>query len=452
MAIESRCQRDSFRSCAVRRRASNWWRFGASLFVVAVVATNSFAQQYQADDVDEAAGKLKLTAEQCVKNAQRFQQDGERFNEFFEKYYFPAMTRYSPDQLGQLGRMRDDLFNRFLWASNDEILQRELTQMAFKMLQPVERNKGKNYHPAVRYNAVLIIGMLDDKYPAPGQPQVPLKEGAAELTLIVNAAAEGKRVPPFLVVGALVGLQRHAQHIDKLDRATAEGLAAAVLKLSGKEVNLPETDTKVAEWIRVQAAMVLAKLGNPGANGEVAAAYKNMIAGETVPKMSLDGRVQVAALLQQLKLAGAKIDAKALGDALLELSVAVGDDEAKEAKAFTNLQIQSGGMGAYGGGSGKKSRMRFDAETQEWSLDKRVLLTRLTDLRNGLNAFKSNAPADQQPTIDAVVAAISPVITLAEGSETDIRVSGAVEQLAKNIRAAVKPGEPLPEDNDADLF
>jgi len=420
--------------------------------LLVAIASASFGQQYQSDDVDENAGKLKLTAEQCVRNPQRFQSDKARFVEFFEKYYFPAMTRFSTDELGQLGRMRDDLFARFLWASTDENLQNELTRMAFAKLQPVERNKGKNYHPAVRYNAILIIGMLDTVYPTAGQAQVPLKEATAELTLIVNAAAEGKRVPPYLVAGALVGLQRHVKLIDRLDRTTAESIPAAVLKLSGKEVSLPETDAKVVEWIRSQAAGILAQLGNPGANGEVVAALTTMIAGDTKPKMSLDGRVQVAAMLKQIKLEGAKIDAAATADTILELAVAIADNEAKEAKSFTDMQLQSGGLGFGGGGPGKKSRIKFDPQTQEVSLDKRILLTRLTDLQTALNAFRGAAPADKQPIFDAVLQAVKSVLDAATGDETDIAVTSAVEDMATAVRNAVKPGSAPPDEGDAAIF
>lgn len=429
-------------------------RVVAPWLLVAAVACATSAQQYQADEVDENAGKLKLTAEQCVRNPPRYQADKPRFIEFFDKYYFPAMTRFSPDDLGQLGRMRDDLFARFLWVANSEDLQRELTQMAFAKLQPVERNKGKSYHPAVRYNAILIIGMLDSVYPNTGQPQVPLKEATAELTLIVNAAAEGKRVPPYLVVGALVGLQRHVKYLDKLDRASAEAIPGAVLKLAGKEVRLPETDTKVMEWIRTQAAQVLAQLGGAGANGEVVAAMTTMIAGETKPKMSLDGRVQVAAMFKQIKLEGAKIDAALTAKALLELAVAVANDEEKEAKAFTDMQLQSGGFGFGGGagGSGKKSRIKFDLQTQEVTLDKRILITRLTDLQTGLAAFKPSAPADQQAVFDAVLGAIKTVLSAATGDQTDISVTSAVEDMATTVRNAVQPGSAAPAEADAGIF
>ena len=80
---------------------------------------------------------MKLIAEQCVKNPGRFATDRERFMEFFDKYYFPAMTRYTPEDLSQLGRMRDDLFARFLRASTDENLQTELTQMALTKMWPI---------------------------------------------------------------------------------------------------------------------------------------------------------------------------------------------------------------------------------------------------------------------------------------------------------------------------
>lgn len=453
MALTIECRQDRPRTRVVRSRRIAVFAASVCLAMSTLVAA-TFAQQYQADEVDENAGKLKLLAKECVRNQARYAADRPRFNEFFEKYYFPAMTRFSPDELGQMGRMRDELFSQFLWPAVDEGMQRDLTQLALAKLQPVERNKGKSYHPAVRYNAILILGMLDSAYPKAGQKEVPLKEATAELTLIVNAAADGKRVPPFLVVGALVGLQRHAQLIDNLDRTTAETIPAAVLKLVGKDVALPETDAKVAEWIRLQAADILSKLGNPGANGEVVAAFQKLVAGETTPKMSLDGRLQVAAMLDRLKLEGAKIDAKAMADSVLELSLTAADDEAKEAKSFTDMQIASGGFG-FGIGSsagGKKSRVKYDPNTQEATLDKRVLLARLTDLQTGLKAFKGAAPVDKQPTFDAVLAAIGSVLTKAQGNETDIGVTAAVEDMAKAVREAVKPGSASPDSGDENIF
>lgn len=414
--------------------AAGWSGLAAVLLVG--LASLASAQQYSADAVDERAGKLKLTAEQCVKNPARFATDRARFEEFFDKYYFPAMTRYSPDDLAQLGRMREDLFDRFLWASTDENLQRILTDMAFKKMQPIERSS--KYHPSVRYNAVLILGMLDEEYATQSRPPIPFKKATAELTLIVDYAAQGKSVPPFLVVGALVGLQRHALCHDKLGRAAVEAMSTAVLKFAVKDELLPDVNSKVAQWMRIQAATVLATLGSPGPNGEVQAALSKMLAGQTVPKMSLDGRCQIAALLPKLKYDGAKVDGQAISEAILSLAVAVADDEAEEAEAFRETQISgSGNVGA----PRRKGRLRIDPQTMEWEYDSRILLARLRDLRTGLTTAKALAPADKQPAFDAVLAAIGPAVTAAESSDTiDLALASKVVAMAAQIHDAVKPG------------
>ena len=442
------CREDGTSAMAVRRRLGFAWSPGVAALLLVCLTSLAGAQQYQADPVDENAGKLKLTAEQCVKNPARFANDGAQFIEFFDKYYFPAMTRFAPGDLGQLGRMRDDLFSRFLWASTDENLQRELTEMAFKKVQPVERSS--KYHPAVRYNAILILGMLDKTYATAGRPPVPLKAGTDELVLIVNYAADGKPVPPFLVVGALVGLERHAQYHDGLDRATIEAISSAASKFAAKDEPLPEVGEKVAQWMRIQAATVLANLGSPGPKREILAVLAKLIAGQSEPKMTLDGRGQVAALLKNLKYEGATVDGEVMADSLLRLAVAIADDEAKEAKAFEDTQVQAGGYGGgYGGAPRSKGRMKLDQDTQQWEYDSRILLSRLDDLKTGLSEFRAAAPADKQPVFDAVLAAIGPVVSAASSSDAvDIAVVGKVRTMATQIRTAVNPGTAPAADSD----
>ena len=64
--------------------------------------------------------------------------------------------------------------------------------------------------------------------------------------------------------------------------------------------------------MRVQVATVLTNLGNPGPKGEVLAALARMIGGQTQPKMSLEARGQVAALLKQMKYEGTTVDGKVM--------------------------------------------------------------------------------------------------------------------------------------------
>ena len=310
--------------------------------------------------------------------------------------------------------------------------------MAIDNLKPVERSS--KFHPAVRYNAILIIGMLDKTYATAGRPPIPLKEATDELNLIVNYAADGKPVPPFLAVGALVGLERHSRFHEGMDRGTPEAISAAALKFAAKDEPLPEVDSNVAEWMRIQAATVLVNLGSPGPKGEVLAVLAKMIAGETEPKMSLNARGQVAALLKKMKFEGTNVDGKALADALLQLAVAIAKDEAKEAKAFEDTQMQGGGYG-YGSPARSNGRMKLSQDSQGWEYDPRILLTRLDDLKTGLNAFRPAAPADKQPVIDAVLAAIGPAIAAASSSDTvDLAVAQKIRSMATQIESAVQPG------------
>ena len=409
-------------------------------------ALQASAQQYKSLPVDDKARLLGPLAQNCVKEPSRYTADRERFTEYFKNYFFPAMTRSEPEALAELGRMREDLLSRFLWASRDEQLQSDLSKIAFESMWPIATSK--DYHPAVRYNAVLILGRLDDKYAidaaANRRPPIPFEAATQKLIIIVESAAEGKAVPPYLLVGALIGLERHAQYSDGLGRDTIASMNAAVLALAAKDVPLPEVDPKVVEWVRVQAATVLAKLGKTQPTAEQLAAITKMIVGNTVPKMSFDARCQVAALLESMKLDGAALDGKATTDALLNLASDVAVDEAKAAKAFQEANLQGGGfrssLGAPGGSRGK-GRMKINLETQEMELDNRVLLARLGDLKRGLTAAKPIAAADKQPVFDAVIAAVGATIAAAESANVvDLEKAGKVIEMADQIRNAVKPG------------
>jgi hypothetical protein len=435
---------------------------GRSLALAVLAAASMWSslavgQQYQADEVDDKARMQGPVAQNIIRDPSRYATDKDKFTEYFQKYYFPAMTRFQPDELAELGKLRQELFGRFLWSSRDENLQRDLTDMAYKAMKPVAF-PGAKYHPAVRYNAVIVLGMLDDQYAieqaGAQRPPKPHREANDLLTKFIDHAASGNRVQSAMVVGALVGLDRHARFADQLERGAPEKMSAAVVKLASKDDPLPEVDAEVTDWIRVQSAGVLAKLGKAAPKPEALQAMAKMIAGETVPKMSLDSRGQIAALLGTMKLDGANAEGAALAAAMLNLADEVATAEAKEGLAFQELSLRGGGGygGAGGGPSSKmsKGRLKIDLETQVAELDVRVLLARLIDLRAGLNAVKGIAPADKQPVFDTIVAAIGQVLTKA-GSEDkiDLEVASDVVTMANAIRTAIDPNakliEPEPE-------
>ena len=309
-----------------------------------------------------------------MKDAWRYTAERDRFREFFAKYYFPMMTRFSAGDLAELGDKRHGLFDKFLWKATSTDLQNDLTEVAFEKMKPVMISK--NYHPAVRYNAILVLGLLDVQYSAGGRPSKPYAKANALLTQVVDAAASGKPVDPTLLVGALVGLERHAQFHDGLERKEVDAMTTALLKLALVEPLMPQADRKVSEWIRVQTAIVLAKLGSAGPNGEVLAALLKMIDGNSEPKLTLDARCQVAALLGLVNYQGATVDGKATAAAVLKLVTDVVAEEVKEAKSFESLNIAS-----YSEGPRPRGRWKMPQYGGLPEYERRTLLARFADVR-----------------------------------------------------------------------
>lgn len=418
-----------------------------ALAFVGVLATAVSAQQYQADPINEALGKQGEVIKGMAKDPAKY--DATAFDDYFTTYYFPAMTKFAPEDLANLYKNRSELFSRYLWAAQSEELQAHLTKLAFDAMKGVAIKPV--YHPAVRYNAILVIGLLDDKCAIIAGPNVrppkPSKDANKFLVALLNAGIQGKPVvTPSLVVGALVGLERHAQYHAGLDNASIEEMTKVAIALATKNPPIAEVDSKVAEWIRVQAATVLAKLGSVGPDGHALDALVNVLADN---KLTLDGRCEVTGLLALLDYKDAKVDGKATTDKVLQLAVEVAQAEDKVAKDFQEQSLSGGGAsmsrgergggrmgGGYGGYGGASASSIGHGE-----FDRKTLLSRLSDLRKGVAAIKPLAPADRAPAIDAVVSSIQPVIDAASNKDTtDLDLAEKVVKMATAIQAAAKGG------------
>ncbi len=105
------------------------------------------------------------------------------------------MTRTEPDKLGDVGKLREDLFKTFLWKSTDPTLQHDLTQLAFGQMEKIVGADNPPCHPAARYNAILIIGLLDEKYSPDGrQPPVVYAPATKAMTSDRRSSGQGKPV------------------------------------------------------------------------------------------------------------------------------------------------------------------------------------------------------------------------------------------------------------------
>jgi len=164
------------------------------------------AQQYKTIPANarisaKAAKALRGKVSQALRNPSALAANRGAIDDYFKRYYFPIMTDTDPASLGQLAKLRDDLFKRILRNATSKSAQDHITGLTMAIMGRIALDQ---YHPAVRYNAVLILGELDQQYATKGanpKPPTPLPAGTnALLVLLEKDEVKKVKIPPMLKV------------------------------------------------------------------------------------------------------------------------------------------------------------------------------------------------------------------------------------------------------------
>ncbi len=195
------------------------------------------------------------------------------FKPFFEQYVFAKMTDWeTPNNLSQLGEMREEFFKYYL---NRSVAGAERTRIINDITIPFcqEVIDDKAYHPAARLNAVVLLGMLNTREGDSRADQFPFPSAAA-LQVLVTVFNDPK-YEPFLKVGAVAGIKRHLEVeraangtlLNAATKASVSGQAMAILK--GNADGQADWADEVSYWLKRRGVQILGLMGNPGNNGEV---------------------------------------------------------------------------------------------------------------------------------------------------------------------------------------
>jgi hypothetical protein len=411
-----------------------------SVLLLGIAVGSAAGQPFKSDPVDKAARAYGANAKQWLTNPAAFTADQAHFDDFFNKYYFPDMTHADDADLGRLGESRFNLFKKYLWATNNAQLQQALTDIAYKKMGPLV--VGTEYHPAVRYNATLVIGMLDEQYAnAPGQAPKPLPKATKALTNVVDSATDpdpkkNSRFPPPIILGAIIGLERHAQLKASLTPEAIAAMTSALVKLVTHDEPIQEMDADAYAWIRLRAAETLAKLGSVGEKNSVHNALVKLVSSTK----SLDDRCEAVGMLDKLDknaYKDVKLDDAATPDTLFGLARDVATAEDKRAADFQN-QYSGGGTstpGLRGRGPGEFSGT---GDEQQETYPRRVVLARLKNLRAALAKVKPALPAETQKKVDDLTKAIDPAITAASDKNTiELKLAKEIRTMAAAVNKAV---------------
>jgi hypothetical protein len=326
--------------------------------------------------------------------------------------------------------MRDDLF-KWLRSATVQNAQDHLTNLAFKSMGQIVGAQDPAYHPAVRYNAILIIGLLDQKY-GERQPPEPLPAALKPLTAVVDMATTSTRFPPSVILGAVIGLDRHAQYRQTLSPEGASGMSAALVKLVAHKEPIQEMDRDSYSWLRLRAAGVLARLGSVGEKNAVHDAIVKL----ATSARSLDDRCLAAGLLEKLDYKDVKLEDATTADPLFALARDLAAAEDKKALEFQETFANSGGfVGGY----------NADGTPVTETFPRRQVLSRLVELRNGLKKVKPALSEESQKKTDDVIAALSTAIdATSDKSTVELTLVDSLRKMADAINVAVPPAEPAP--------
>jgi hypothetical protein len=227
--------------------------------------------------------RKKKSAISAVLRAGKFE-GGEQaaFDAYYTAYFFPLWSdpanfesitpenRAGKDEAKLRSDLRRELGVDFKTAKTGQVHQ-HLTALALDNLSKVAKG---NYHPVSRFNAVLMIGDLNQAEPArTSDSPVPL---AAALPVLLDAFKDPKQID-VVKIAALRGLIRHSSLGIADQQARDTSLLPAVLTLVTTRVS-PDRTADGQIWMRVLGIEVLANVRTVGPKGEVTKALTEVAA------------------------------------------------------------------------------------------------------------------------------------------------------------------------------
>jgi hypothetical protein len=425
------------------------WQSMLALAVVAVAccATRSAnAQNYRALKPTPAAEARALTGRvsTILRGAGNpSAEDLKVLDDYFMKYFFPSMTAYEPPEvLGQLGTSREWLFTRYINVAKSQAARDHLTSSTLKAMGAIAKGA---YHPAVRYNAALIIGQLDQASGAP-------LPAATEIlvSLLENDEFNKVPAPTALKVAAIIGLQRR---IDGLEPAMAERVGKAATAIALRKEAPEDATPEVYGWVRKNAAKLLAA---QVAKGMTPAVHQTMVTLISDKSIDLDDRCNIAQLLKPDMYKTAEgLDLDAMTVALGDLAKHVLTLEAKDAKKFEEEYFAGGAAFAPGGGGGAGMAMgrgggemgrmgggfggagMMPLETGP-TYERRRMIDRLLAIADGASAVAAGGTDESKAKLGQLVDALRGVAVASAAEDATLEeIAPAVQDLSVDVNKLV---------------
>ena len=244
-----------------------------------------------------ASGKFDAGQQQLLEN-------------YYRRWVLPRMT--IEENYAQLPKLRNDLAIELRRASSGP----PLTTAVTLILETMTKVAKANFHPAVRYNAMLLIGDLNERESANPtiQPPVPL---AAALPVMLEALTDPKQID-VVKIGALVKLERHVRLGIADSQWVTQQLIPALVALAETETPPAGRTPDGHAWMRCKAVELLGLLRTVGPENRVLKTLVRLVGDR---KASLLARLAAARALGNLDFTGATGSPSEAGTALGQLAL-----------------------------------------------------------------------------------------------------------------------------------
>lgn len=250
--------------------------------------------------------------------------------QYLNTYTFAEMTL--PENVQRLPELRQ-LFFKKIWQAKDSAAYQAVNQITHDTMLLLF-NPSKNFHPAVQYNAILLLGELDvAPRTAGGRQEKPVAWPGALDWIIKCATATS--LPDHIRAGALIGLKRQAEF--GLTPNNRNSIADAALLVIQEK--MPQGGNReVHDWMRRRACEILGFAGVTGGANNVP---NVLIAAMNDPQATLAFRCSAAQALGKLSYQGGAlgIETAKLSSGLGDLALAICNDTKAKAKTAVDPSI-----------------------------------------------------------------------------------------------------------------
>ncbi|MBC8873519.1 MAG: hypothetical protein H8E44_29115, partial [Planctomycetes bacterium] len=222
---------------------------------------------------------------------------------WYGQYYFARLTH--TEHLSEWPDKRQRFLKSLESTNIPESVHDYVVDFARRMMLAISQG---NYHPVARYNAMLLIGMLNKtEADLIREKRLPVPSIQCMGTML-NEFADAKQIDAVRVA-VLVGILRHAETDRKLpavDRRLVGGpgptrIVDLMVGLANTK-DAPQGRSQAGhDWMRRRAIEILGALGNVGENNKVASALAAIVDDDQTP-VSL--RCSAAEALGQLNYPG----------------------------------------------------------------------------------------------------------------------------------------------------